>query len=112
MIADHPLGSTRSGLPTHLEPWHSVLAASGDGSEVDLAPDCAILHDAGHDVLAHDLRDHGLSGTADDGVSSSGIHEACDVVGSLAYARSRPDTAHHQVACSAGASGPVPRSPR
>jgi pimeloyl-ACP methyl ester carboxylesterase len=92
VIANHPMGFTRSGLPTHLEPWRSVWAASGNGFEVDLVPDCKILHDAGYNVLAYDLRNHGLSGAANGGVTSSGIFEARDVVGSLNYARSRPDT--------------------
>jgi uncharacterized protein len=92
VIANHPMGFTRSGLPTHLEPWHSAWAASGNGFEVDLTPDYKILHDAGYNVLAYDLRNHGFSGAANGGISSSGIFEARDVVGSLTYARSRPDT--------------------
>jgi uncharacterized protein len=39
-----------------------------------------------------DLRNHGLSGAANGGITSSGIFEARDVAGSLTYARSRPDT--------------------
>jgi uncharacterized protein len=92
VIANHPMGFTRSGLPAHREPWHSAWAASGNGFEVDLTPDYTILHDAGYNVLAYDLRNHGLSGAANGGISSSGIFEARDVVGSLTYARSRPDT--------------------
>jgi pimeloyl-ACP methyl ester carboxylesterase len=92
IIANHPMGFTRSGLPSHLEPWHSAWAASGNGFEVDLTPDYKILHDAGYHVLAYDLRNHGLSGAANGGVASSGIFEARDVAGSLAYVRSRPDT--------------------
>lgn len=47
---------------------------------------------AGYHVLTYDLRNHGLSGAANGGLTSSGIFEARDVVGSLTYARSRPDT--------------------
>jgi pimeloyl-ACP methyl ester carboxylesterase len=43
-------------------------------------------------VLAYDLRNHGHSGAANGGISSSGIFEARDVVGALAYARQHPDT--------------------
>ncbi|GAB7045375.1 alpha/beta hydrolase [Catenuloplanes indicus] len=92
VIANHPMGFTRSGLPTHLEPWHSLWAPSGNGFEVNLIPDYRILHDAGYHVLAYDLRSHGLSGEGNGGLSSSGIFEARDVAGALAYARSRRDT--------------------
>jgi uncharacterized protein len=92
IIANHPMGFTRSGMPAHLEPWHSEWAASGNGFEVNFIPDYKILHDAGYHVLAYDLRNHGLSGAANGGITTSGIFEARDVVGSLSYARSRPDT--------------------
>jgi hypothetical protein len=92
IIANHPMGFTRSGMPTQLEPWHSAWAASGNGFEVDFVPDYEILHDAGYNVLAYDLRNHGLSGAANGGLSSSGIFEARDVVGSLNYVCGRPDT--------------------
>jgi pimeloyl-ACP methyl ester carboxylesterase len=55
-------------------------------------PDYKILHDAGYNVLAYDLRNHGLSSAANGGVCTSGITESRDVVGSLEYARTRPDT--------------------
>ena len=97
IIANHPMGFTRSGMPTHLEPWHSAWAASGNGFEVNLTPDYRILHGAGYNVLAYDLRNHGLSGAANGGLTSSGIFEARDVVGSLTYVRSRADTRHMTV---------------
>lgn len=83
VIANHPMGLTRSGLPTHSEPWRSVWAATGDGFEVGLVPDYRILHDAGYNVLAYDLRNHGLGSAVDGGLTSSGIFEARDVVGPL-----------------------------
>jgi len=94
IIANHPIGFTRSGIPTHLEPWHAVWAPSGNGFEVDLMPDYKILHDAGYNVLAYDLRNHGLSSAANGGVCTHGFTESRDVVGSLNYIRSRPDTRH------------------
>lgn len=97
VIANHPMGFTRSGLPAHLEPWRSVWESSGNAFEVDLVPDYRILHDAGYTVLAYDLRNHGLSGSANGGVASSGIFEARDVAGSLAYVRSRPDLRHMSI---------------
>jgi hypothetical protein len=90
IIANHPMGFSRSGMPTHYEPWHADWAASGNGFEVDLVPDYKILHDAGYNVLAYDLRNHGLSSAANGGVSTHGITEWRDIVGSLDYARTRP----------------------
>jgi uncharacterized protein len=92
IIANHPMGFSRAGIPTHLEPWKSVWASSGNDIEVNFVPDYKILHDAGYNVLAYDLRNFGLSGAANGGVASSGIFEARDVAGSLNYARSRHDT--------------------
>jgi hypothetical protein len=92
IIANHPLGFSRSGIPTHLQPWHAAWAPSGNGFEVDLVPDYKILHDAGYNVLTYDLRNHGLSSAANGGVVTHGFTESRDVVGSLEYARSRPDT--------------------
>jgi hypothetical protein len=92
IIANHPMGFSRSGMPTQYEPWHTDWAASGNGFEVDLVPDYKILHDAGYNVLAYDLRNHGLSSAANGGVSTHGITEWRDIAGSLAYARTRPGT--------------------
>src|SRR5580658_7539219 len=93
IIANHPMGFSRSGIPAHLQPWKSVWAQSGNDIEVNLIADYKILHDAGYNVLAYDLRNSGLSSAANGGIASSGIFEARDVAGSLAYARSRGDTA-------------------
>jgi pimeloyl-ACP methyl ester carboxylesterase len=93
IVANHPMGFSRAGIPAHLEPWRSIWAPSGNDFEVNLVPDYKILHDAGYNVLAYDLRNFGLSGAANGGIASSGIFEARDVAGSLAYARSRGDTA-------------------
>jgi uncharacterized protein len=92
IIANHPMGFSRSGMPAHLQPWQADWALSGNGFEVDLVPDYKILHDAGYNVLAYDLRNHGLSSAANGGVTTSGVTESRDVVGSLEYARTRPDT--------------------
>jgi hypothetical protein len=92
IIANHPVGFSRSGIPTHLQPWHADWAASGNGFEVDLVPDYKILHDAGYNVLTYDLRNHGLSSAANGGVVTHGFTESRDVAGSLDYARTRSDT--------------------
>src|SRR5690348_13642942 len=92
IIVNHPMGFSRSGTPTHLNPWRSVWESSGNGFEVNLVPDLKILHDAGYNVLAYDLRNHGLSSAANGGVITNGIFDARDVLGSLRYARNRDDT--------------------
>ena len=92
IIANHPMGFSRSGIPTQFEPWHSEWASSGNGFEVNFIPDYKILHDAGYNVLTYDLRNHGVSGAANGGIVSSGIFEARDVVGSLQYVCNREET--------------------
>jgi pimeloyl-ACP methyl ester carboxylesterase len=92
IIANHPLGFSRSGMPTQYDPWHAAWAPSGNDFEVDLVPDYKILHDAGYNVLAYDIRNHGLSSAANGGVVTHGFTEGRDVVGSLNYVRTRPDT--------------------
>ncbi|WBB98024.1 alpha/beta hydrolase [Solwaraspora sp. WMMA2059] len=94
IIANHPLWFSRSGLPAHLEPWKSMWAATGNDNEVDFIPDYKILHDAGYNVLAYDLRNLGQTGAANGGVISAGVYEARDVLGSLAYVRNRADLTH------------------
>jgi uncharacterized protein len=92
IIANHPMGFSRSGMPAHLRPWQADWAPSGNAFEVDLVPDYKILHAAGYHVLAYDLRNHGLSSAANGGVTTHGCTESRDVVGSLEYARTRPET--------------------
>ena len=91
IVVNHPRWFSRSGLPSHLEPWRSVGAAFGNDFEVNLVPDFKVLHEAGYNVLAYDLRNFGHSGGANGGVSSSGNYECRDVVGSLNYVRGRSD---------------------
>jgi uncharacterized protein len=88
IIANHPMGFSRSGIPAHLEPWRSIWSSSGNDFEVNFVPDYKILHDAGYNVLAYDLRNFGHSGAANGGIASSGIFEARDVLASLKYVRS------------------------
>ncbi|NAZ88108.1 alpha/beta hydrolase family protein [Kineococcus indalonis] len=92
IIANHPRWFNRSGLPSHLEPWKSFGGATGNDIEVDFVPDYQILHDAGYNVLAYDLRNFGHSGQANGGIFTVGRFESRDVIGSLDYVRSRDDT--------------------
>lgn len=91
VICNHPLWSSRTGMPAHLEPWKSIGGVAGNDFEFNFLKDYKILHDAGYNVLAYDLRNFGWSGAANGGVGSNGIFEARDVIGSLDYVRSRED---------------------
>jgi pimeloyl-ACP methyl ester carboxylesterase len=98
IIVNHPMGFTRSGLPSHLEPWKAIWHLSGNDIEVNFIPDFSILHHAGYNVLAYDLRNHGLSAAGNGGVVSTGIFESRDVLGSIQYVNERPDLKSMKVA--------------
>lgn len=91
IVVNHPRWANRYGLPAHLEPWKSIGAKSGNNFEVSFIQDFRILHDAGYNVLAYDLRNHGESGASEGGLVTTGLHESRDVIGSLDYAASRAD---------------------
>jgi pimeloyl-ACP methyl ester carboxylesterase len=84
VIANHPGPGNRYGFPGHLEPFNAMV-----DFEVNFLPDYRNLHDAGYNVLAYDLRNHGQSDSANGGVMSFGLHEYQDVIGSLRYGRRR-----------------------
>lgn len=92
IVANHPRWFNRAGLPSHLEPWSRFGGATGNDFEVNFVPEYKILHDAGYNVLAYDMRNFGTSGAANGGVFSVGNYESRDVIGSLRYVRSRDDT--------------------
>lgn len=92
VIANHPMWFNRYGFPAHLDPWKQLGAAGGNDFEVNFMPDYKHLHDAGYNVLAYDMRSHGLSGTANGQIGTNGLFESRDVVGSLRYVKSREDT--------------------
>lgn len=88
VICNHFGPANRQGYPGHLEGWNS-----SNGVDVDFLPKYKALHDAGYNLLAYDLRNHGLSSAGAGGISATGLIEWRDVIGSLRYVRSRPDTA-------------------
>ncbi|WP_028003324.1 alpha/beta hydrolase family protein [Sinorhizobium meliloti] len=92
IIANHPRWFSRAGLPSHLEPWKSLGGSAGNDFEVNFVPDYKILHDAGYNVLAYDLRNFGHSSSANGGLFTAGRCESRDVIGPLDYVRSRSDT--------------------
>lgn len=88
IICNHFMPGNRYGYPGHLDPWKNF-----GGFEVNFLPQYKALHDAGYNVLAYDLRNHGRSGTGNGGLVGIGLLEYRDVIGSLRYAKARPDTA-------------------
>jgi uncharacterized protein len=93
LIFNHPMPCNRYGYPGHLEAF-----ANFGGFEVNFLPEYKILHDAGYNILTYDMRNHGRSGTGSGGVNGHGVLEYRDVIGSLRYAKSRPDTKDMKVA--------------
>lgn len=87
IIANHPMPCNRYGFPGHLPQWGFF-----GGFEVNFLPQYKALHDAGYNVIAYDLRNHGRSGTGSGGINGHGSLEYRDVIGSLRYAKSRLDT--------------------
>lgn len=89
IIHNHFLPGNRYGYAGHLE-------GLGDfgGFEVNFLPAYKALHDAGYNILCYDLRNHGLSGSGSGGIVGIGLLEYRDVIASIRYARTRPDTAN------------------
>ncbi|TPV96722.1 MAG: lysophospholipase [Myxococcales bacterium FL481] len=87
VICNHFGPSNRQGYPGHLDGF-----PASNGVEVDYLPKYKALHDAGYNVLAYDLRNHGLSSAGNGGISGVGLTEWRDVIGSIRFAKSRPDT--------------------
>ncbi len=87
VICNHPMPCNRYGYPGHLPQWNNF-----GGFEVNFLPQYKALHNAGYNVLAYDMRNHGRSGTGSGGINGHGTLEYRDVIGSLRYMRSRPDT--------------------
>lgn len=96
IICSHPFKFNRAGFPSHLEPWKSAYGPGND-YEINFIPEYKILHDNGYNVLAYDFRNFGRSAAANGGLMYNNRFEARDVVGSLTYARSRPDMAAMKV---------------
>jgi pimeloyl-ACP methyl ester carboxylesterase len=89
LIINHPMPCNRYGFPGHLPPWNTMFG----GFEVNFLPELKHLHDAGYNILTYDLRNHGMSGAGNGGISGLGLLECRDVVGSIRYAKGRKDLA-------------------
>jgi hypothetical protein len=87
IIHNHFSPGNRYGYPGHLPEFGRF-----GGFEVNFLPAYRGLHDAGYNVLTYDMRNHGMSGYGNGGICTVGLTEYRDVIGSLRYAASRPDT--------------------
>lgn len=86
VICNHFSPGNRYGYAGHLRPWRRA-----GGFEVNHLPKYKALVEAGYNVLAYDLRNHGFSAPAQNGGYNPGLFEYKDVLGSLNYVRSDPD---------------------
>lgn len=89
LIVNHPMTCNRYGFPGHLPPWNTMFG----GFEVNFLPELKHLHVAGYNILTYDLRNCGLSGEANGGISGLGLLECRDVVGSVRFAKTHKDLA-------------------
>lgn len=87
IICNHFMPGNRYGYAGHLPGYGNF-----GGFEVNFLHHYKHLHDAGYNILAYDLRNHGLSGSSLGGSCTIGLHECRDVVGSIQYAKSRQET--------------------
>lgn len=86
IIFNHALPMCRAGFPGHLgEPWSNF-----DAVEIDFVIQMKHLTDAGYNVLAYDIRNHGNSGAANGCLSGIGRWEWRDCVGVKKYVDNHP----------------------
>lgn len=92
IICNHPGTFNRYGFPGHIEPWS--LASDFEVNFIQLYE---ALHHAGYNVLAYDMRNHGASGSANNGVMAYGMYEWRDSVGAMQYVKSHEKLKHMTV---------------
>lgn len=86
VIFNHALPMCRAGFQGHFgEPWSTY-----DAVEIDFVIQMKHLTDAGYNVLAYDIRNHGRSGASNNGVSGIGQIEWRDCVGVKKYVDKHP----------------------
>lgn len=87
VICNHFSPGNRYGYAGHIKPWKGA-----GGFEVNFLPKYKALVEAGYNVLAYDLRNHGFSAPAQHNAYNPSLFEYKDVIGSLQYIRNREDT--------------------
>ncbi len=94
VIFNHALPMCRAGFPGHFgEPWSGY-----DAVEIDFVIQYKHLTDAGYNVLTYDIRNHGNSGAANNGLSGIGQWEWRDCVGVKNYVDNHPELGRMKVA--------------
>ncbi|MDG3583275.1 alpha/beta hydrolase family protein [Galbibacter pacificus] len=94
VIFNHALPMCRSGFQGHLgEPFSGY-----DNVEIDFVIQMKHLTDAGYNVLAYDIRNHGRSGSSNNGVSGIGQLEWRDCAGVKQYVDNHPRLSKMKVA--------------
>ena len=92
VICNHFSPGNRYGYAGHIKPWKSA-----GGFEVNFLPKYKALVEAGYNVLAYDLRNHGYSASGQNGAYNPKFFEYKDVLGSLDYVRNRVDTKNMEI---------------
>lgn len=86
IIFNHALPMCRAGFPGHFgEPWSNF-----DAVEIDFVIQYKHLTDPGYNVLTYDIRNHGNSSAANNGICGIGRWEWRDCVGVKKYVDSHP----------------------
>lgn len=85
IICNHPATMSRSGYPGNLAPWSQF-----NPTKVNFHLAYKALHNAGYNVLAYDMRNHGNSGQGNGGVSGVGQFEWRDVIGAFDFVNQHP----------------------
>ena len=94
IIANHPMPMSRAGFCGHLgEPWSNV-----DDIKIDFVKIWAHLVNAGYNVLAYDLRNHGTSSAANGGICGIGRYEWRDCIGVKHFVDNHPELSKMDVA--------------
>lgn len=85
IICNHPATLNKYGFPGHQEPWSNF-----QNIEVKFGNVYKALHNAGYNVLAYDLRNHGESEATDSRVWAQGFgDEYKDVIAAFDYVKSQ-----------------------
>jgi hypothetical protein len=86
IIFNHALPMCRAGFPGHFgEPWSNL-----EGVEIDFVIQYKHLTDAGYNILTYDIRNHGNSSAANNGICGFGNWEWRDCVGIKKYVDNDP----------------------
>ena len=92
VICNHFSPGNLYGYAGHVEPWNTM-----GGFEVNFLPKYKALHDAGYNVLAYSIRNHGESAASDNEICGVGYWEWQDVLGSLDFVRNNENTANMEI---------------